>query len=101
MDDERQTNDLPAGMTGQGLRGREIARVMIVIAIAIPVLLGLLVMSAPNTMGGGMQTGDPGPLGTVLIGVAILAYVVGLAWMVRIYRADPEAHVSFWRSRRH
>jgi hypothetical protein len=27
----------------------------------------------------------------------VLAYLIGLAWMIRIYRADPERHRSSWR----
>ena len=103
MDDERQTSEWPAGMTGLGLRGRRIARLMIVIAIVLPVMLGALVLSAsPTTMGGGPWMGPPDPtLPAIILGVGIVAYFVGLAWMVRIYRTDPEAHESFWRSRRH
>jgi hypothetical protein len=76
------------------------ARLMLVIAIVTLVMLGALFVSAPQTMGGGMQTGDPGPLPTIVLGAGILAYVVGLATMIRIYRSDPEAHQSFWRSSR-
>ena len=35
------------------------------------------------------------------IGAGILGYVVGLALMIRIYRADPEAGRSYWRFRDH
>jgi hypothetical protein len=102
MDDERQTNEWPAGLTGRGLRGRRMARLMIVTAIVPAVLTGALFMAAPNTMGGGpwMEPPEPNLLPAIVIGAGILAYVVGLAWMIRIYRADPEAHKSFWRSRR-
>jgi hypothetical protein len=101
MDDERQTNDWPAGMTGRGVRGRRIARLMIVIAIVLPVMLGVLILSAPHGMGGGPWVEPPDPtLPAVVVGVGILAYIAGLAVMIRIYRADPEAHQSFWRSTR-
>jgi len=73
---------------------------MFVIAIAPAVMLGALFMMAPNTSGG-MYIGDPGPLPTIVLGAGILAYLVGLAWMMRIYRTDPEAHRSFWRSHRY
>ena len=99
MDDERQTSEWPAGMTGRGLRGRRMARFMFVPAIVPAVLTAAMFMTTPAT--GPMFVEPPDPLlpATILV-AGILAYVVGLAWMVRIYRADPEAHKSFWRSRR-
>jgi drug/metabolite transporter (DMT)-like permease len=100
MDDESCTDSLPAGMTGRGLRRRRMARFMFVVAIVPAVLVALLLMSPSN--GHGFQTGDPGLLvWAIVIGAGILGYVVGLALMIRIYRADPEAHRSFWRSRRY
>ena len=43
---------------------------------------------------------DPASPRQIVIGVGILAYVVGLATMIRIYRRDPEDHPSDWRYRR-
>jgi zinc transporter ZupT len=100
MDDENDSTSWPAGMTGQGLRARRIARLMIVIAIVLPVMPGALVLSASRTMIGPMHSEDLNPLAAIVVGAGILAYVVGLAWMIRIHRTDPEAHRSFWRSRR-
>ena len=54
-------------------------------------------MTAPNTMG----PEQPSPLDFPITWVAIGIYLLGLAVMIRIYRADPEAHKSFWRSRRY
>jgi hypothetical protein len=99
MVDESPMTSLPAGLTGRGLRRRRLARFMFVPAILTPVLIGALVMSSPNMIGP-MQTEDPGPLQAIIVGAGILTYAVGLALMIRIYRADPEAHRSFWRSRR-
>jgi hypothetical protein len=100
MDDERRTNEWPAGMTGRGLRGRRLARLMFVAAIVPALLTSFLFVAAPHTSGP-MFAEPPDPLvASIVIGAGILAYVVGLAWMIRIYRADPEAHKSFWRSRR-
>jgi hypothetical protein len=97
MDDERSGDSLPSGLTGRGLRGRQLARLEFVIAIVSAALVGALFMTAPTMMGGGMT--DPDPLWAAVIGVGILAYVVGLATMIRIYR-DPEDHPSDWRYRR-
>ena len=98
MVDESPANSLPAGMTGRGLRGRRLARLMFVIAIVPAVLLGLLFISAPN-YSHGMDPVDPGPLPTIVLGAGIFAYLFGLAVMIRIYRADPEAGPSRWRFR--
>ena len=102
MDDENDSTSWPAGLMGRGVRGRRIARLMIVIAIVLPVTLGALVLSASRGMGGGPWSEPPDfTLPAIILGAGILAYVIGLAWMIRIYRTDPETHRSFWRSRRH
>ena len=74
---------------------------MFVAAIVPALLTGALFLAAPNMMGEGMGTPEPEPfpLGTIVIGAGILAYVVGLVLMIRIYRADPEAGRSSWRFR--
>jgi hypothetical protein len=74
------------------------ARFMFVTAIAPAVVIGGLLLSAPRM--GGPYAGPSDPLASIVVGGAILVYVVGLAWMIRVYRTDPEAHRSFWRSRR-
>ena len=96
MDDERETNEWPAGMTGRGLRGRRMARLMFAAAIVPAVFVALLLLTPPTYM-----YEQPSPLDSWIAWLAILMYVVGLAAMIRIYRADPEAHASFWRSRRY
>jgi hypothetical protein len=98
---EDPTDSHPVGMTGRGIRRRRLARFLFVPAIVPAVLIGALFMFPPNMIGP-MYTEPPDPLlPAIVIGAGILAYVVGLAWMIRIYRADPEAHRSFWRSRRY
>jgi hypothetical protein len=97
MVEDRSRESLPSGLTGRGLRGRQRARLELVIAIVSAALVGALFITAPTPMGGGMV--DPAPLWQIVIGVGILGYVVGLATMIRIYR-DPEDHPSAWRYRR-
>ena len=84
-------------MTGLGLRGRRVARLILAIAIGLDGFAALLLLNAPHTMGG-----DPPPsgLGLLIVLAGLAANVIGLAWMMRIYRLDPDAHRSFWRSRR-
>jgi hypothetical protein len=75
-------------------------RLELALAIGVPVLVGLVFVSAPETMGGGSGLVD-GPtawIGVAAIALGVVTYVVGLAWMIRIYRADPEAHPSWWRA---
>jgi hypothetical protein len=95
----RSRDPLPLGMTGRGLRGRQLARLEIAVAIVAAAVVGALMLEAPAGIGP-MFVEDTGPLPQVVIGVAILAYVVGLAMMIRIYRRDAEDHPSNWRSRR-
>jgi hypothetical protein len=99
MVEECSRDSLPSGLTGRGLRGRQLARLEFVIAIVPAALVGALLLSAPNMIGP-MFVEDPIPMREIALGVGILGYVVGLATMIRIYRRDPEAHPSHWRSRR-
>jgi type IV secretory pathway TrbD component len=95
MDEKSSVDSLPIGMTGRGLRGRRTARLMFVSAIAPGALVALLILTAPQTMGP-----DPGPSVQLFAAAGVVLYVLGVAWMIRIYRRDPEAHESFWRSSR-
>jgi hypothetical protein len=77
-------------------------RLELAAAIVAPVVVGALWLSAPNTMGGPMFQSPPDPLlGNAIIGLGIAMYLIGLAWMLSIYRRDPEGHRSSWRSHRH
>ena len=86
-------------MTGRGLRGRRAARRILVAAMMIDVVLALLVVAAPNNMRGPLRSVPSSPLWLIpAVGVAL--NLAGLVWMIRIVRADPEAHRSWWRSNR-
>jgi hypothetical protein len=39
-------------------------------------------------------------VGWLVPAVGVAVNIAGLAWMIRICHADPEAHPSFWRFRR-
>ena len=67
---------------------------MFVAAIVPPLTLAFLLLASPNYM-----YEQPSLLDHWATWVAILLYLLGLAWMVRIYRANPEAHPSYWRYR--
>jgi Flp pilus assembly protein TadB len=86
-------------MTGRGLRGRQQARLMLIAAVLPNVLVAFLYIARPNYM----RPMFDGPLAiwTWLVpAIGIVIDVVGLGWMIRIYRTDPEAGRSAWRALR-
>jgi len=82
-------------MTGRGLRGRRAGFAVIAMTTLVLLVFGMLIVLGPSSMG------PPAPDGVLLLsGAGVLGIVIGLGWMIRIYRADPEAHDSFFRSRK-
>ncbi len=65
---------------------------MIAIAVASIVYAAYLFVSAPGFMGV-----PPTPVWAVAL--PVLGIIVGLVWMIRIYRADPEPDQHAWRYR--
>lgn len=65
----------------------------VLVVLAFP---AFLFIAAPNSMGGG---NDPGPIQWLVPAIGIAGLIVGLVWMVRILRADPEPGAKFWRYR--
>jgi hypothetical protein len=72
---------------------------MLVVALVPVVMLALLFVAAPYSTGpmGPEPQGFPA---RIIPAIGVVGIVLGLFWMVRIYRADPEAHASPFRSRR-
>ncbi len=87
------------GFTGRGIRGRQMARWMFVVAIVPFVLVGLLFATAPNMIGPMITEPPSSWVSIALVGIGIAMAIIGFVWMVRIYRANPEAHPSSWRFR--
>jgi hypothetical protein len=87
-------------VTGRGLHGRRLARLLLVGVLALDVVLALLVATAPTGMGGPFPSNPLAFSGWLIAALGITLHVGGLAWMVRIVHAEPDAHPSFWRSRR-
>jgi hypothetical protein len=75
-------------------RGRRIAREMFAGALLILVVIAFFMLVAPNTMGP-----EPDSRATLLSAVGVLGVAIGLLWMVRILRADPEPDTAAWRYR--
>lgn len=72
------------------------ARLMIAMAVSAIGAAAYLYVAAPGFMGGGIEPS----LGSYAIyGLALVGVVGGLAWMIRIYRADPEPDQAAWRYR--
>lgn len=86
------------GMT-RGQRGRRIGRALIAVAVGLTAATALLLVAAPH---GPSPMFVPGWLEIAtmgLYGVAITGLVVGLVWMIRIHRANPEPDQRAWRYR--
>ncbi len=92
---------LGAGFWSVGRRGREIARAMIVLAGALIALVLFYLVARPGWMGGPMF--EPRYFGLSLDEASLVVgfggMAVGLGWMIRIYRADPEPGERTWRYR--
>ncbi len=79
-----------------GLRGKAVARAMIVFAVLLPLAILFAWIAQPGFTGGGL--GEPWYV-TALPWIGLTGYAIGLAWMIRIYRADPEPKLPTWRYR--
>jgi hypothetical protein len=81
-----------------GLAGRAVAKHMIIFAVLLPVAILLAWVAQPGHMGGGMFDAPPW-YEVALPWAGAIGYLVGLGWMIRIYRADPEPEEPTWRYR--
>jgi hypothetical protein len=74
-------------------RAQGLARAMITLVVFLGVLMLFLWIAAPGHMG----SGEPPWYATPLPGTGM--YLLGLAWMVRIYLSRPETSRTDWRYR--
>jgi hypothetical protein len=89
--DAHDSGAYPPDMT-RGRIGRFLAMLeLTVAAIAAFVVVPVLWMTAPGT------TGPQPP--EWLSGLAVAGLLIGFAWMMRIYRTDPEPEHEAWRYR--
>jgi hypothetical protein len=90
-------------MTGSGLAGRRRARLLLGLILLLDVVLASLFAAQPDTIGP-LFDAPPSllglPLGTLIVTIGIGLHLAGLAWMIRIIRADPEAQPNRWRGLR-
>ena len=83
----------------RGQLGRSVARVeLAVVAFSGFVLAPFLYVTAPGPIAEPIFLG-PGWHETELAGIAVVSYLIGFVWMVRIYRANPEPDQGAWRYR--
>jgi hypothetical protein len=72
------------------------AQTILVFTLALPVVVLFVLVAAPGHMGGGLE--PPWySAAAPLVGVAL--YLVGLGWMIWIYRSRPESSRTSWRYR--
>jgi hypothetical protein len=94
--DLNEFNEFMQESNARALRGRRLARLMFAAALIPLAVAAFFFVAAPNFTGGFY---DPGPIGLLVPAIGVAALVVGLAWMVRILRADPERDAKSWRYR--
>jgi hypothetical protein len=89
--------DTHNGFDGSGVEGRHKARELIGLGVLLALFSGFLFIAAPG-YGGGIGT-DTWLTSLPLVGLVMP--IVGLAWMVVIYRRafDPEPEQDAWRYR--
>jgi hypothetical protein len=90
-------NDLESRQRRLG-RAHFLIRAELTLAIAVPVIAGFLWVAAPGTMGGGMFY-RASLIETLLPWAGVAGFVVGIVWMLRLSRQDPEAGERSWRYR--
>lgn len=74
---------------------------MIALAVVVGIILpAYLSVATPGFMGPGPMMTTPSSLWySALPWVGMVGVIVGLVWMVRIHRADPEPDQKAWRYR--
>jgi protein-S-isoprenylcysteine O-methyltransferase Ste14 len=90
-------DEFMAQSNAKARRGREIARGLVTAVLVLLAFVGLLFLNLPDPMGAPFF--EPSLSEWILPGLGVLGILVGLAWMVRILRADPEPDSSAWRYR--
>ena len=77
-------------------RAHTLIRMELIIAIAAPLVAGFLYVAGPGSFGGWRE---PWLLEQLLPWAGVGGMILGLIWMVRLSRANPEAGERTWRYR--
>ena len=81
----------------RGRLGRDVAKAELAGAGVAGFVVAILYVAAPTGFRGMFAPPDWQFTGPLVVGAA--GFLIGLAWMVRIYRADPEPDQRGWRYR--
>jgi hypothetical protein len=81
----------------RGARASTLTRVELVILVASPLVAGFLWVLAPGSFRAMFL--HPSLIAQVLPWAGIVGAIVGLAWILHVSRADPEAGDRTWRYR--
>ena len=91
-------DDRMADSNARARSGRAAARTMLIGVVMVLGIVGFLFIAAPN--GSGTTVSYSGPLAILVPAAGVLGLIIGLGFMVRILRADPEPDTKAWRYRR-
>jgi Flp pilus assembly protein TadB len=91
-------DEFMAQSNARARRGRRTARHLFAIPIFFATSLVLLYVGQPNYIGGMYDAGSD-RMSKIVFGAAVLIYLIGLAWMVRILRSHHEPETGAWRYR--
>jgi protein-S-isoprenylcysteine O-methyltransferase Ste14 len=94
--DLAELDEFMAQSNAKARRGRASARGLFEAVVVLLAFVAFLLLSPPNTI---EPFFEPGLIVWIAPGIGILGILVGLAWMWRIVRADPEPDTSAWRYR--
>jgi hypothetical protein len=88
-------DEFMARSNARARRGRRVARQLFAVPVLLVASLLFIYLNQPSFM----YEAPPNTLSAILFGVAVMIFVVGLAWMVRILRAHAEPDAGSWRYR--
>jgi hypothetical protein len=98
--EERRFSPSPGSTGIDLLPARRMARALLIAAIAMPAVVGVWWILEPFVMD--VMSGVPAEprwYEVALPWAGAAGYLIGLGWMIRIYRADPEPGERTWRYR--
>lgn len=79
-------------------RAHDVIRAELAIAFAVPLFAVFLYLAMPGGPGP-MFPGEPPPIETFVPWTGVGLFLVGLVWMIRLSRPDPEGGERSWRYR--
>ena len=78
-------------------RAHVLIRAELAIACAVPLIAGFMYVAAPNFSRG--MLAPPSLMETLVPWFAVGLFIVGMVWMIRLSRPDPEPGERTWRYR--